>query len=376
MNLGVRKLAFRNLDEEKYSKEFENSQKKVYRALRIALKNCRTEKERLRAMKGKEIREFEEIGSKKVKAYLDEFLKEAKKDFSGNEFSEKTFMATAEYLMWLIWTLHETEVIACQLNIPPPKAKDLPSLYMVFQSVRILDDAIDGHEKYKELMDTSFGKILKFSGKTEVALKASVLTSFYVFLYGIERILNSSINTEVKIKVLEDVTSLYKKAVMGALLELSAPSEMYWKIVELKSISYSFLLVLPFLRSAGMSNKNIDEVKRALYNVYRLSQMANDLLDIKEDVEKDRPNFILLMIGRKDKRYLRGLSKSEILSHLKSAGFMGLAELEIAKATLRTCKEAEGLPLGMESPIKAKIADLYEFLWRYGAMKSAGPKSE
>lgn len=220
-------------------------------------------------------------------------LKESKTDQLELLVSE-----TCAYVHWLGWSLDDIGYlsICCGVN-SDVMVRRIIACHFVYQSGRMLDDAVDQHEDYKGLRQTLFGvrkEHWKNRGETDQSRNENLLMAVALLLRGI-RDYTTCFGHDIPNNALHNLLGDATGACLGAIVEINErppnDEESYSALVSLKTAMHNSILLQPF---HGLINP---QEFRQLSHFYKktslVGQILNDALDVKEDLVNGQPNYFI-----------------------------------------------------------------------------------
>ena len=189
----------------------------------------------------------------------------------------------------------------------------------VFQAFRMIDDVVDEHADYKGEYLTLLGvcRDRDAANPAAAALLPAVLMLVRVAEGG----------------NLDSWTMQQAHATLYGALDESAGGcagiDGYERIVTGKMVSYGMLLFGPALCVLEQSSRS--SLEPFLESSFRVSQIANDLLDIDEDTARGQPNFWLLFdsVDSATDAFLRRFGELERLSQDVDPTFRSYSNLRV-----------------------------------------------
>ena len=187
---------------------------------------------------------------------------------------------TLVYLHKCDWALLDTLALAVAVGLDGATVDVLGGPVLVYQSLRMIDDVVDGHTSYKGAYETLYGFLLRHYDEPE-ARAICILAATGLAIRGSALVTGSSAEHA-------------RRTVTGMLLECqsteTAPSlDEYLGIVERKMVSYSRLLYGPVLEAGGLPLEG--PVATFFDSSFVLGQILNDLHDLEDDYARKQPNF-------------------------------------------------------------------------------------
>jgi len=181
------------------------------------------------------------------------------------------------------WCLLDTlHLAACQREDPAILSQRLAASLLVYHGFRLLDDLFDDHSSYKGRFPTLLAKIEEFVTRRDRRLTFLTLPAVLLLLDGA-----CVVSTEVR--------ELAKQTINGMIIEKDCgkvlPEAKYRTLVNQKSVSYGLILYIPVLEKVSLAVRGAveDFVRESIV----VSQILNDLVDVKEDNRLEQPNFWL-----------------------------------------------------------------------------------
>lgn len=240
---------------------------------------------------------------------LDIVLRDFHGAFARSHFAsedlENLIQEACAYLRWLSWSLEDVIAVAAALELDPRKmARRIVSCHLVYQSGRIIDDIVDGHESYKGRRQTLLGarrRGLEGSGREWLAEKETLLVAVPLLMRGV-RDYSACFGANAPVAAVHLLADSVSKACLGALVELSPErrrdKDRYEELVELKTTAHNSILLNPLF---GVIEDDEFSRLRALHRKMSfLGQIFNDAADLAEDSENQQVNFFLLNAEEKE----------------------------------------------------------------------------
>lgn len=197
------------------------------------------------------------------------------------------------YIQWLNWTAWNVSAIAPVLHRDLGGAAERLALAtLAHSSLRLVDDAFDGHETYKGRHRSFFGELR--ATRPDVAEHAAAGLSAFLGLWLFDRSLDA-LERKGHERAAAAVRTLFEQIVPGVVAELmwtggvSAPA--YERIVSRKSVAYNMMLYKPFL--VGVEPALARHLLSVLADMDLIAQLLNDLNDVAEDAASGQPNAVL-----------------------------------------------------------------------------------
>jgi hypothetical protein len=186
-----------------------------------------------------------------------------------------------EYLHSCDWALLDVYALAVALGVDGSVVEELLGPALVYQSLRMVDDVVDGHRSYKGAYETLYGYLRRHYDESQ-ARAFGLLAATAVGLRG-AALLSAGAGT----------AEHARRTLVGMALELQPcrEPEDYLRMVDHKMVSYSRLIYGPVLESAALPSEG--RAGEFFDGSFVLGQVLNDLADIEEDTARQQPNFWL-----------------------------------------------------------------------------------
>jgi hypothetical protein len=208
-------------------------------------------------------------------------------------FSKSIYFARAESAVDVLFNEVKAYAERCNWNYVDPiilmacfdKLGDdvfdkVARLGLIYQAFRMIDDLLDDHIDYKGGYPTLYGNLRKNSLTSNHVLASSILPALLMICEGLRY-------------DIDKYTNLAQQTILRALYEVinckTLSIERYYRIVEGKMVSYGMLLYTPLIDAMGPNSSTVMEP--LLRRTFLLSQIANDLVDKKDDHVQGQPNF-------------------------------------------------------------------------------------
>ncbi|MFD2232818.1 class 1 isoprenoid biosynthesis enzyme [Phaeospirillum tilakii] len=244
---------------------------------------------------GERLHEQREAMRHRLAAVLEDLTRSLTADgIGGGEAIGTMLAAVGDYLGWLLWSVEDLAVLGTALSLPPDRfARRVVCCHLIYQSGRMLDDAIDGHADYKGLAPTMYGRLS--SGGERRARSQTTLAAIVLILRGVTDFA-ASFGETVAVAELARLTAHCTDACRGALIEMESGAalseEGYLRLIDLKTTAHNTILLQSL---AGLVE---DDTRRRVEQVYRtasvLGQILNDAADLDADRRTGQVNWFLL----------------------------------------------------------------------------------
>jgi hypothetical protein len=179
------------------------------------------------------------------------------------------------------WTFVDLIALAACTSVPPEQVADLvaPNA-LVYHSLRMLDDVLDGHHDYKGGERTLFGVLSDDAGKSHLASAGNLIPAMIVM-------------ATASVRLPAEERQLIERTLIGMLHE-SFPgdwntAESYRQIALAKMGAYGMFLYRPVLLLFNAPDRA--ELDAFLVRSFFVSQLVNDLQDQEDDEARQQPNF-------------------------------------------------------------------------------------
>jgi len=214
-------------------------------------------------------------------AFLDAIWLEREEYDSEQTLNKVLFNEVKAYATRCNWNyIDPIFLMSCFKNLDERVIDKFAGLSLIYQSFRMIDDLLDNHSHYKGDTPTLYGNLQKNPITAGHVLSGSILPALLMICEGLR---NSP----------DKYIDLAEKTLFGALYELEnikpLTIEHYNKMVEGKMVCYGLLLYGPMLDAMDIDSRTVMEA--FLRRTFSLSQIANDLIDRKDDLERGQPNF-------------------------------------------------------------------------------------
>lgn len=204
------------------------------------------------------------------------------------EHLESLLADTQSYVQWLRWSLDDVGYYSLGLGLDSGlMARRIAACHFVYQSGRLLDDLIDGHQDYKGLKETSFGARRNYwreKGIQDRAEKECLLIAISLLLRGV-RDYATCFGEFTPVAAIRNLLHTVTNACLGAIIELNEQiphnPESYQQIVKLKTSAHNAILLQPFFGMVPM------ETFHELEGFYKQSSLAGQILNDAHDIEED-----------------------------------------------------------------------------------------
>lgn len=184
----------------------------------------------------------------------------------------------AAYARRCDWTLLDAVALGVALDADPEAvAEALAAPYLVYHSLRMVDDVIDRHVDYKGGEPTAWGTFRSQHGE-----RADSLVLLPALLMLVEHV--PRLPVTLGDSVLQTIWGAIGELEGSGISDLPA----YRRMVAGKMVSYSHLIYEPFTRSATGPIR--DGLWHFLDTSFYVGQLANDLYDRRDDAQRGQPN--------------------------------------------------------------------------------------
>jgi hypothetical protein len=182
------------------------------------------------------------------------------------------------------WAMLDLVALAACTTVPVDQAAAaLAPNALVYHSLRMLDDVLDGHHDYKGGAKTLFGELMEDGDAPHLAAHANLLTAMIVM-------------ASTTAALTGDERQLLERTLIGMLHE-SFPGEWrspesYRQIAAAKMGAYGLFLYRPivgFFEPAAQQT-----LEPFLVRSFVISQFVNDLQDREDDDARRQPNYWLM----------------------------------------------------------------------------------
>jgi 2-polyprenyl-3-methyl-5-hydroxy-6-metoxy-1,4-benzoquinol methylase len=207
----------------------------------------------------------------------------------GNETCRQTVDELREYVDWLQWSLWDLPEISVALRILPEQlVQGVASCGMVYLSMRLVDDAIDRHHRYKDRHDTLVASAHKRRRSNQSAEVLSLMGGLLLCFQGMTSV--AAEETGLSRDTLASLLASVRNTIFGVIMELS-PREtwdepFYERLIKLKNVEFWRVLY------AAMDPKGSSPLLGFLEGYYTLAQKLNDVQDQADDEQRGQPNLI------------------------------------------------------------------------------------
>lgn len=214
---------------------------------------------------------------------LDEIFTRIRAVRTGSQPSIQLLTGIYNYFDASDWSLLDMIALAaCAPATEEQIASAVAPNALLYHSLRMLDDVLDGHEDYKGGAPTLFGQ-LRSQPETRPLAAAGNLIPAMILAVSV----SASLSGEDR--------RLYERTLIGVLHEAFAgdwrTDDGYRRIAEAKMGAYGMFLYRPavLLFEPGIREKLEPFLARSFY----IAQVVNDLQDRQEDHARQQPNFWL-----------------------------------------------------------------------------------
>jgi 2-polyprenyl-3-methyl-5-hydroxy-6-metoxy-1,4-benzoquinol methylase len=240
---------------------------------------------------GAELDEFREAVRAGIKLTMSRLDIAAAEFTGGNETVRQTLDELREYVDWLQWSLWDLPAISVALRVPPPQlVEGVASCGMVYLSMRLVDDSIDRHHRYKDRHDTLVAAAHKRRRSNQSAEVLSLLSGLLLCFHGMASLVaeGSRLSSESLTPLLASV----RNTIFGVIMELSPREEwdeaFYERLIKLKNVEFWRVLY------AAVDPLNRSPLLGFLEAYYTLAQKLNDVQDQVDDEQRGQPNLLAI----------------------------------------------------------------------------------
>jgi hypothetical protein len=193
---------------------------------------------------------------------------------------------TYDYLNGMRWVGWGNCQMAPPLGINP--AEEYSCAIIIYLSARLIDDAIDGHIDFKELITTLYGSLITKVNDREAS---GLCTMMGNLVY--QNALRILIKKEYK-ESADILMQLYSEVISGALMEAfakgNADYNLYSIIIKQKSVAYDMMLNKVFFRTVEPNLRKF--LIKLLAEFSETAQWLNDLMDYEDDMKRNQLNIL------------------------------------------------------------------------------------
>ncbi|MEM8960941.1 MAG: class I SAM-dependent methyltransferase [Acidobacteriota bacterium] len=191
-----------------------------------------------------------------------------------------------DYVEWLQWTFWDLPTFAVVTSVEGENLRrNVAACGFVYLSLRLLDDVLDGHYRYRQRRPTLLARLSDSHGAGRRAEGLTVLSALLLCLEGVAELDRMPDGPR-----LGQVVDSARRAVIGAMLE-HAPAERwddayYQRLIALKNVDYWRCLYV------AIDPDCASPLYPFLTDYYAVAQKLNDLQDVAADEARDQPNLV------------------------------------------------------------------------------------
>jgi len=261
------------------------------RATRLALieQRGRSAGQLLTERHGVELDEFRDAVRAGIKLTMSRLDLAAAEFAGGNETVRQTIDDLREYVDWLQWSLWDLPAISVALKVPPEQlVEGVASCGMVYLSMRLVDDAIDRHHRYKDRHDTLVAAAHKRRRSNQSAEVLALMGGLLLCFQGMTSLVADT--PRLSSDSLAPLLAAVRNTIFGVIMELSPREQwdeaFYERLIRLKNVEFWRVLY------SAVDPKNSSPLLGFLESYYALAQKLNDVQDQADDEQRGQPNLL------------------------------------------------------------------------------------